>query len=179
MCVGDGEALFLDHCVACICDFYVHLKHLQNTNRTSGQPCLSSLGAVWTQHQAQATSLQHLGRAIGAHPSQVFLRTLRVGNWKKSWPRCRWVGDHHIQHVCEGPTFFYRHLQISNQLARAARRTSCATATSSFPFWLRGSAVSACVKILGNVYDFSISCKCGCLSVLIRSVKNVLMGMWA
>jgi hypothetical protein len=36
-------------------------------------------------------------------------------------------------------------------------RDVLAAAASSCPFWLRGSAVSASVKILGNVYDFLIS----------------------
>src|SRR6266403_3711482 len=86
MCVDDGELLFWDHRVASICDFGVHPKHPQKTHSTSGQPCLSSFMAIWT-HQAQTTSLQHLGRAIAYVKSTSI--ALRVGNWNKSWPQCR------------------------------------------------------------------------------------------
>src|SRR6266852_4553918 len=84
MCVEDGDPLFLNHHVACICDSIVHLKNSQGAHWTSGHPCLSSL--VTIARQAWTTLLRHLGKAIAYVKSTC---TQRVGNWKKSWPRCR------------------------------------------------------------------------------------------
>jgi hypothetical protein len=56
---------------------------------------------------------------------------------------CTTVGVLSKRVVMQGEHLAGRHVQLA--------------AAGSCPFWLRGSAVSACVKILGNVYDFRIS----------------------
>src|ERR1700733_4520431 len=107
MCVSDGETLFLYHHVASNCDSIVHLKHPQKTQWTRGQPCLSSLWAIWPYHQAWITSLQHLGRAIAYVKS--ISSSLRVGNCKNSWSRCRchsrswhiWSSSQMVQRRCQ------------------------------------------------------------------------------
>src|SRR6266849_3476505 len=67
--------------------FFVHPKHPQETHWTSGQPCLSLLRPMSTHHQAWTTLLQPSSRATAYVESTS--RSMRIGNWNKSWPRCR------------------------------------------------------------------------------------------
>src|SRR6266852_3303786 len=64
--------------------FFVHPKHPQEMNWTSGQPCLSLLRLISTHHQARTTLLQPLSRATAYVESTS--RSMRIGNWNKSWP---------------------------------------------------------------------------------------------
>jgi hypothetical protein len=71
-----------------------------------------------------------------------------------------WVRGHHIHHVREGPSFstdIYDFLINWQGEHLAGRRVGCSHLLPVLARSLRGSTVSACVKLLGNVYNFRIS----------------------
>jgi hypothetical protein len=64
MCVEVGDALFLDHDIAWICNLFAYPpQHLQRTQWTPGLPGLSSFRASFLRHQASITSFVALVRS--------------------------------------------------------------------------------------------------------------------
>jgi hypothetical protein len=63
MSVEVGDALFLDHDIARICNLFAHPPHLQRTQWTPGLPGLSSFRASFFRHQASIKSFVALVRS--------------------------------------------------------------------------------------------------------------------